>query len=259
MTLDGEVIPKESKATKASRADEQRETFQCGCKKGGTCHREQHTEGTACEQTVTLSKSNRHKVCNQCRKNKNKKGGDGTHIPRAEHSRIVPVTVIPNVPVIENSFLAVPLPHSDMPSAIPSMHSLDMGLSTHASSLLNQGSSSLSHADRSSATQALNGKMQCACDKGGSCSRTKHNADQQCDRTVTITKNDKHTRCKGCRYLKKRRVNGAIVEGSGRSSSVSMSIEVPLPAAQPQLLSMSSGAVPLSHALPMSHHDLNHL
>jgi hypothetical protein len=149
-----------------------------------------------------------------------------------------------------------------MPLAIPSMHSLDMGHSSHSSLLLNQSSSNLSHADRS-VTQALNGKMQCACEKGGNCSRTKHIADQPCDRTVTITKNDKHTRCKGCRYLKKRKPNGSPVENP-RGGAIS--IEVPMPAAQPQLLSMSSmsmsgmtsGAVPLSHA-PMSHHDLNHL
>ena len=49
------------------------------------------------------------------------------------------------------------------------------------------------------------GKMPCQCDKGGTCSRQKHFQDTTCDRFVTITKNDKHTRCKGCRYLKKRK------------------------------------------------------
>jgi hypothetical protein len=279
MTLEGSAIPLEIKPVKsASRSDDsQKETYQCACKKGGACHRDAHLEGNSCEQSVTLSKSNRHKVCNQCRKNKNKQKSGENLIPRDREHRVVPITVLPGVTTLENSFLAIPLPHTDgMPSVIPNIH-LDMGghSSAHVTSLLNQSSSmSHSHMDRSSgdrgssSSQSLNGKMQCACDKGGNCSRIKHAPDQPCDRTVTITKNDKHTRCKGCRYLKKRRSGTAASESSGAGIGINISVPshsrssmgiVAGPVPTPQLLSMSSGAVPMSHAVPLSHHDLNHL
>ena len=60
-------------------------------------------------------------------------------------------------------------------------------------------------------SKGLPNKLSCSCEKGGSCFRAKHFEGQTCDRTVTITKHDRHKRCFGCRITKNRKT-GILVD-----------------------------------------------
>lgn len=256
MTIESnDAIPKDLKANKANRTDEHREQIQCGCKKAGQCHREAHVAGMSCEQIVTLSKSNRHKVCNQCRKTKAKKSGEVHSVGASslasqnrEHAtRASPNTIINGDSVLDPSFLSVPLPN-DIPSAIPQMQ-IGVGEVIRHFDLAGSVNIPTTGNRERNTSSVQSGRQQCQCDKGGMCSRAKHDEGQPCDRVVCITKTDKHTRCKGCRYLKKRKTVG-VAGASNQISSMSMAqVEVPVPMAQPTLLNMSQHiAVP--HSMP---------
>ncbi len=191
---DENVIPKEIKPTKAARGfaqDEQKEQQQCACAKGGNCFRAKHGEGIPCERLVTLSKSNRHKTCNGCRKNKQKILREGSSI---DNIRV-------NVPSIQpndgsSNYLAVPMPlppHHEMPAAIPSMLGVGVG-------------SQVSH---SASSDVHRESVQCICNRGGQCHREKHSEGIQCERYVSLTKNNRHKMCNGCRKAKAKKTDRA--------------------------------------------------
>jgi hypothetical protein len=191
MLQDDNGIPKEIKPVKAARGfgqDEQKEQQQCACIKGGTCYRSKHAEGTSCERMVTLSKSNRHKTCNGCRKNKQQKNlRDGSGM---DNSRAVTVPSIIQSTDGSSNYLAVPMPlppqHQDMTSAIPSMLGVGVG-------------SQVSH---SASGDGHKESAQCICMKGGQCHREKHSEGIQCERYVSLTKTNRHKMCNGCRKAK---------------------------------------------------------
>ena len=73
------------------------------------------------------------------------------------------------------------------------------------------GVASVSPASRSAASDK--DRKACACKGGESCNRGKHKEGNACDRFVSQNGKDKHTVCKGCRYLKKKRPrSNAIVD-----------------------------------------------
>jgi len=359
MTLPNGEMDKEVKPVKAARpGDDVKENFPCACKKGGHCFREGHPEGMPCEMSVTLSKSNRHKVCNQCRKNKVKKapsninqsvapsiqnvpvGEVSLHMPPMPDSIPAPVptlqshhnaqNLLPNPLGLQSAQLAhsqqsllsqsmsmnsmtmqpmntpamqgttmqglqpvappqamqpprsiqppttmqgmPPNPHMDMQGvgvqSIPMQHpqlthqlvNPSQAIPTDSLSMLNvlppmtqpmqppnpQGVGPIVGLG---VGQPQSGKMACQCDKGGGCSRQKHFQDSPCDRFVTITKNDKHTRCKGCRYLKKRKTGTnmqSVMSGVNVTSAmgVGVSVDVPVPSAAPPSLIPMGAAIP---------------
>lgn len=274
MTIEGDALPKEMKVAKvASRMlDEHRETSICACKKGGSCFRDVHQEGMPCDMVVTLSKTNRHKVCNQCRKNKAKKLNQGSSSSNSSmNDRAMPMPIVPSMggqdpyhshsmsmsiahpTQMEMTAMAVPhILHESMVPVMPSHHS-QIQLQQHQQQQMVNNSGIPG-----------NGKMNCQCDKGGGCARAKHGMDQACDRVVTITKNDKHTRCKGCRYQKKRKLptsNGSMMSGQMMSQMNVMEVPPVPSAAQPHLMPMGGSLnVPSLHAVPLGHldHQMHH-
>jgi hypothetical protein len=86
-----------------SSGDGHKESVQCICTKGGQCHREKHSEGIQCERYVTLTKNNRHKMCNGCRKAKAKKPERGV----AENPQYMNV----NVPINAHDLPSVMVHH----------------------------------------------------------------------------------------------------------------------------------------------------
>ena len=263
MTIEGDALPKEMKAAKVAgrMMDEHRETFSCACKKGGSCFRDVHQDGTPCEMIVTLSKTNRHKVCNQCRKNKAKKMNQGSSSSHSSmNERVVPLPVVPSI-TGPDAYHAIPMalshPTQMEMTAMPVPHILHESM--HSVPVM-------PHTSRERETQAMvnsngpfPGKIACQCDKGGSCARGKHYESQSCDRTVSITKNDKHTRCKGCRYLKKKKVGtpgGHILQGQLISQMNAMEVPPVPSASQAHLMPMGgSVSVPSLNAVPFSHLD----
>jgi hypothetical protein len=263
MTIEGDVLPKELKVTKVSNTnrllDEQRETYNCACKKGGSCFRETHQEGLPCEMQVTLSKTNRHKVCNQCRKNKSKKLGsvNSSVSSVSMQDRVVPLP--PSVVSLNpDAYHAIPLTMQnglDLQSAIPHISmSHDGSLQQVPSMSVHVPTGMPQHVGSNS--NGLPNKLPCSCEKGGNCSRAKHFEGQTCDRTVTITKNDKHTRCKGCRYTKKRKT-GTLVDSRNISQ---MDIPMVPSASVGHMVSMNHPGpmtVPSLHSVPLPlHHDV---
>jgi hypothetical protein len=425
MTLSNGEMDKEVKPVKAARpGDDVKENFPCACKKGGHCFREAHGDGMQCEMSVTLSKSNRHKVCNQCRKNKVKKapsninqtvapsiqnvpvvGEVSLHMPPMPDSIPAPVptlhhnsghnmqnplsmqnpgqmthphmtnphtlgmqalqdmqqsmqvlvdhmpsphglpqpqdmpqpqgiqppqgmpqgmqgmqapqslnlhtqpqhmenlaqsiqelqelqemqsSVIQNLPVasmptmqpVQNmpnppppqhhqSYAPSPNVHSVQHSQLAQLHAPSQSIPTDTLSMMQVQnimppmSQSMQPSNPQGMPGSVNGigggqpqqggKMACQCDKGGGCSRQKHFQDAPCDRFVTITKNDKHTRCKGCRYLKKRKTGSMQQQGvNTNSQNIQMgSVDVPVPSAAPPSLIPMGASIPQLNNLDM--------
>jgi hypothetical protein len=240
MTKIGEENKMDMKPVKVqhTRIDDVRENHQCNCKKGGSCYREAHAEGMACEMMVTLSKNNRHKVCNQCRKSKVKKATGINNNSQISLS-------LPSMDMTASALMTSMSGHVEIPAPIPNISSglgqsmiqpqqelINLNLPNPAMSLnastiavVNSGTMGAVGVGGVNQINPNDGRMPCQCDRGGSCNRAKHFADTGCDRFVTITKNDKHTRCKGCRYLKKKKVDGGVpIDGSNSQNSIAVPI-----------------------------------
>lgn len=248
MTLEADAIPKEMKPVKAGRGfgnpDEHREQLQCACAKGGSCHRAKHTEGMPCERYVTLSKSNRHKTCNGCRKNKTAKANqsgvsDGT---------VRPVSVPSVAPSADTSYLAVPMP---MPMPPMSGHEIPAAI---PSSMLSVNSA------MANPNNEHKESVQCICMKGGQCHREKHAEGIQCERYVTLTKTNRHKMCNGCRKAKVKKTDRVHPDTLGGLQNQQYQMNaiplqgMPMPMAMPT--SMPIGDMPGSLMMPDVPHNI---
>jgi len=244
--------------------DEHRETFSCACKKGGACFRDVHQEGQACEMIVTLSKTNRHKVCNQCRKNKAKKMNQGSSSSSHVSERVVPLPIVPSI-TGPDPYHAIPMsishPTQMEMTSIPVPHFSNEPMSVHSVPVMPHPHQQSRERDQQSMINngPFPNKVACQCEKGGSCARGKHYEGTACDRNVSITKNDKHTRCKGCRYQKKKRSgasSGGVMQGQMMPNMNALEVPPVPSAAQAHLMPMGGAiSMPSLNAVPFSHLD----
>ena len=231
------IVPKQSQA-----GDFEPYPVQCTCSKGGTCYNDQHDqEGGPCPNEVIMSRKNRHKVCNRCRKPKksrltgsaNRDANYTTCRVASSDSSNIGLSLVPSTNQMNPSAGGLPgllMLEGSMPmvpGALPSMaaannlvdgnNSLVMPMNltpaTDNPMLANALGHSAPLGHHNTVTTAggpkhkevkETGSMNCACSNGGQCHRSKHVFGYSCDRTVKLTDNDKHTVCKGCRYSKRK-------------------------------------------------------
>lgn len=180
----------EPKVVKSTPGDGSSTSLPCACS-GNNCHRSKHIQGSPCDRNVVLNDKQRHKVCNGCRKQKatpTKKEQNQGAVALPQTNVALPIGAVP--PMLTYVVPGMPAPISgDVMGgvAVPQM--------TVAPELS-------ARKPRSVNSQYEETTITCICEKPGACHREKH-SEGPCDRTVKLTRGNRHKVCNGCRKAKK--------------------------------------------------------